>query len=137
MRTGYVLGNGGMLAALLPLFKLGLGGRLGSGKQFMPWIAHDDIVDLYIFTSLNPNINGPVNASAPNVITNAEFTRAVAKAVHRPAWFIVPKFILKLLYGELGELMTYSQNTSSQKIQSLGFKFKFENIYDYLTSNNL
>lgn len=128
IRTGYVLGRGGMLKTLLPIFKLGLGGKLSTGKQYMPWISHDDIVSLYIFSATNPNCTGPINASAPQSITNLDFTKTLAKLLHRPAFFTVPKFALKLLFGEFGELMLYSQKTSVKKLLDLGFKFKHQNL---------
>ena len=123
-----MLGNGGMVASLLPIFKLGIGGKLSSGNQYMPWISHFDIAQLYIFCCLNQNASGPINASASEVVTNKEFTKQFAKFLHRPAFFTVPKFILKLFFGELGELMLYSQRTTNTKLLNLGFLFKHNTL---------
>jgi uncharacterized protein (TIGR01777 family) len=137
IRTGHVLGNGGILKTLLPFFKLGIGGNLGSGKQFMPWVALEDIVELYIFSALNQNCTGQINAVAPQIITNQGFTKALGKILHRPTFFTIRKFALKLLYGEFGELMLYSQKASSNKAMGLSFKFKYSSLEECLKNNLL
>ncbi|HHB74995.1 MAG TPA: TIGR01777 family protein, partial [Desulfobulbus sp.] len=101
IRTAVVLGrNGGALAQMLPPFKLGLGGRLGSGNQYMPWIHIEDLCRIMLLSMKNEQLSGPVNAVAPNPVTNRAFTRALAQALHRPALFPVPGFLLKMVLGE-------------------------------------
>lgn len=131
IRTGHVLGNGGLLKALEPLFKFGFGGTLSNGKQYMSWISLTDIVNLYIFSAVNANVSGPINASTSEPVTNKEFTKQYAKFLHRPAIFFVPRFALDLLYGELGDLMLYSQRATNKKILGLGFEFNQNTIKDF------
>ncbi len=128
IRTGIVLGNGGMVKTLKPIFSLGLGGKLSTGNQYMPWISLADIVRLYAFALTRESLSGPVNAVAPEQITNAEFTRQLAAVLHRPAIFSVPKVALQMLYGEFGELMLYGQKVSNQKLIQAGFTFTHERL---------
>jgi len=103
-RTGLVIApSGGLMASLKPLFAVGLGGRLGSGQQYMPWISLDDEVGAIRFVIENDELAGPVNLSGPDPVTNAEFTRAMGEAMHRPAPLVVPGFALRLVRG--GELV--------------------------------
>lgn len=105
LRVGFVLGTGGgALAQMLPIFKLGLGGNLGSGKQWMPWIHIDDVVESFIHAALHP-VSGVWNAVSPNPVTNAEFTRELARACHRWTFLPVPPIALKILFGELAQHM--------------------------------
>jgi len=104
MRFGVVLSpKGGALAKLLPLFRLGLGGRLGDGREWMPWLSLRDAVGILKFCVGNEEIRGPVNAVAPDCVTNAEFTRALGSAVHRPAVIPAPAFALRLVFGEMAD----------------------------------
>jgi uncharacterized protein (TIGR01777 family) len=106
LRIGFVLGkNGGALAQMVPVFRGFMGGRLGSGKQWMPWIHVSDVAEMFVYAVEN-DIAGVWNASSPNPVTNADFTREMGKALHRPAVFPVPPFALKLAFGELGQRMT-------------------------------
>ena len=100
LRTGLVLARGGLLGRLLPLFRLGLGGKLGSGRQYMPWISLRDEVDAIRFL-LTASVSGPVNVTGPSPVTNTEFTSALAEVVHRPAVLTVPGPALRLALGEL------------------------------------
>jgi NAD dependent epimerase/dehydratase family enzyme len=103
------------------VFKLGLGGRLGSGHQWMSWIHVQDLARLYVFACENEALHGPVNAIAPIPATNREFTAAIAQAVHRPAWFPVPAFALKLLPGGISEIFLQSQRARPSAAQAAGF----------------
>jgi len=103
LRTGLVLGRGGLLGKLLPLFRAGLGAKLGNGRQYMPWISLRDEVDAMRFLLTAP-VSGPVNLTGPTPVTNAEFTAALARAVHRPAVLTVPGPAMRLALGELGRV---------------------------------
>lgn len=128
LRIAMVLGrDGGALKKMLPPFRLGVGGRIGDGKQWMPWIHLEDLVSLIEFALRNP-ISGAMNASAPNPVRNAEFTRELGRAVHRPAIFPVPLFLLKLLLGEMAEIVYASQRVVPQAALNAGFLFRFPEI---------
>ncbi len=129
VRTGVVLSeNGGALSKLLPLFKLGLGGPIGFGRQWMSWIHIDDIAQIFIEAALNPKYEGIFNGTAPKPVRNSEFTRALGKTLKRPALFMAPPFALKLAMGEMSQIVLDSQKVIPKKLQSLGFNFKFTNI---------
>lgn len=128
LRTGMVLGRGGgALAKILPLFRAGLGGKLGSGQQWMSWIHLEDIVELYLFALQNAAVQGPVNAVAPLPVTNEEFTKILAKAVNRPAFLPAPSFALKLALGEMSTLLLDSQR-AKESVSQRGFKFKYRSL---------
>lgn len=128
IRVGIVLGLGGALDQMLPAFRLGAGGRLGSGKQWMPWIHLDDLVSLYVFALENKSVRGGLNGSAPHPVTNRDFTAALAKAVSRPAIIPVPVFALKLMFGEMAQVMLASQRVIPEAATLAGFEFKFPRI---------
>lgn len=129
LRFGVVLGaDGGALAKMLPPFRLGLGGRLASGQQWMSWIHIDDIIGLIRFALETSAIRGPMNATAPQTVTNAEFTKELATALHRPAILPVPSFALKLLFGEMAEVILGSQRVIPQAAQSAGFEFEYPEL---------
>lgn len=129
IRIAVVLGkNGGALKPMLVPFRLGIGGKFGNGQQWMPWIHLEDLTDLLRFAAQNSNVEGPLNASAPNPITNREFTHAMAKAVHRPAIMPVPKFALNALLGELAGSVVGSQRVVPARTQAAGFQFKHPDI---------
>jgi uncharacterized protein (TIGR01777 family) len=125
IRTGLVLAaNGGLLKQLLLPFKLGIGGRLGSGKQYMSWIAIDDELRAIVHLIDHDTLAGPVNLTAPNPVTNAEFTSTLGGVVHRPTVLPTPLPALKLVYGgELVDTLLGSQRVSSGKLSSSGFEF--------------
>jgi uncharacterized protein (TIGR01777 family) len=128
VRTGIALHpQGGALAKMLPAFRLGGGGRLGSGKQWVPWIHLDDLVAIYNFL-LENEIAGPVNATAPAPVTNAEFTRALAAAVRRPAIFPVPKLALRIVFGEMAEAVFESERVLPKRIEAAGYRFLYPQI---------
>jgi uncharacterized protein (TIGR01777 family) len=127
LRIGVVLGEGGALAKMLPIFRLGMGGRIADGRQWMSWIHLDDLARLIEFAVENP-VRGTINATAPNPVTNAEFTRELGRALHRPAVFPVPKFALRMLYGEMAEIVSASQRVMPQAALSAGFRFQFPEL---------
>src|SRR5438034_11218180 len=108
---------------LLP-FKLGVGGRLGSGKQWMSWVTLDDVVGILRFAMENSSVRGAVNVVAPQAVQNAEFTKVLAKALHRPALFPAPPFALRLALGEMADaLLLSSQRVKPQALEKLGYRF--------------
>jgi uncharacterized protein (TIGR01777 family) len=125
IRTGIVLSTeGGALGRMLPIFRLGFGGRLGSGKQWMSWIAVDDEVAAIRFALTNDRLSGPVNLTAPNPVTNAELTKALGRALRRPAIAPVPPFALRLVFGGFAdEGLLASQRALPTVLQSAGFEF--------------
>jgi uncharacterized protein (TIGR01777 family) len=128
VRTGIVLdARGGALPRMLPPFKMGIGGKLGSGKHWMSWIHLDDLAALFQFALTNP-VSGAVNGVAPNPVTNADFTRTLAAAVHRPAIFPMPAVALRLLFGEMGGILLASQRVAPKAAESAGFKFRFPEL---------
>jgi uncharacterized protein (TIGR01777 family) len=129
LRIAMVLGSdGGALAKMLAPFRLGLGGCIGSGKQWMSWIHADDLAALVEFVLGTESVRGPVNASAPEPVTNAEFTRGLARALHRPAIFPVPKLALRLLFGEMAQIVYASQRVVPEKAVSAGFSFQYSKL---------
>lgn len=129
LRIGAVLGpGGGMLKELLPIFKLGLGGPVGNGKQWLSWIHWRDLVALIVFAIDHESARGVVNAVSPEPATNADFTRALGRAVHRPAFLPVPAFALKLKLGDAASLALQSQRVLPARAESLGFAFQFPTL---------
>jgi len=129
LRTGLVLGNGGgALAKMLPPFRFGLGGRLGSGKQWMSWIHIDDLIRLILFSIENAAVRGAVNGTAPNPVTNAQFTKELAAVLHRPAVLPVPQFILRRALGEMANAVLASQRAIPKVAQSAGFEFQYPQL---------
>ncbi|GGB26644.1 TIGR01777 family oxidoreductase [Mucilaginibacter rubeus] len=129
-RTGVVLDkDGGALPTLAKPIKLYIGSPIGSGKQWVPWIHWQDVVNMYLLGIENKNLSGVYNMVAPNPVTNKQLTQAVAKQLHKPLWAPnVPGFVLKLLLGEMSSIVLGSTKVSAQKIEDAGFKFKFANL---------
>ncbi len=125
VRTGLVLSKrGGALAKMLTPFRLGVGGRVGTGRQWWSWITLSDEVALMVHALVNESVTGPVNATAPNPVTNAEFTRVLAGVLRRPAIFPVPAFAVRLMFGEMGEeLLLASQRVEPAAALASGFRF--------------
>jgi uncharacterized protein len=135
IRTGIVLGReGGALKKLLPPFRLGLGGPLGSGRQWMPWIHVDDLVSIYLHAAQQPNVSGPLDATAPNSVTNKQFTKALAAALHRPAIFPVPYLALRVALGEFAKILFDSQRALPKATLATGFQFQYPEIGPALTA---
>jgi uncharacterized protein (TIGR01777 family) len=129
IRTGLVLDkNEGLMKKLIPSFKLFLGGWLGNGKQWFPWIHIDDIVGIYLHAIDNEKLSGAVNAASPEIVTNKEFSKTIGKVLRKPALFPIPKVALRIVSGELGNYIADSQRISVDKILNVGYKFKFENL---------
>jgi uncharacterized protein (TIGR01777 family) len=124
LRTGIVLdAHGGALQKMLTPFRLGVGGRLGSGKQWMSWITLDDVVALYLFALDRADVSGPVNAVAPAPVTNAEFTRLLGRALHRPTLLPAPAIALRTALGEMGGLLLEGQRVLPKRALAEGFAF--------------
>lgn len=134
LRIGVVLSKqGGALQRMLLPFKLGLGGRLGSGKQYMSWIHLEDLIQLILFAIENRSLNGAVNAVAPESVRNSEFTSALGAALARPSIIPVPSFILRMLMGEMAdELLLASTRAVPKNALESGFKFSYPNLRDAL-----
>lgn len=129
VRTAIVLGpGGGMMAQLVPLFKWGLGGVLGNGKQWFSWIHIDDLVAVYVAAITDSRVEGSLNAAAPQPVTNREFTKALARSVHRPAWFRIPGWVLRIALGAFAEAVLMSQRVIPGRLSELGFVFKYPTI---------
>ena len=129
IRIGLVLGkDGGAMARLLPVFKLGLGGSLGNGRQWVPWIHVEDLARLFVFAAENDTLGGAVNGSAPNPVRNRGFTRALGRAVRRPTLFPAPAFALRLGLGEFAQVLLASQRVIPTAAQAAGFEFRHSTI---------
>lgn len=129
-RTGVVLtGEGGALPKLAMPIKLGIGSPLGNGRQWVPWIHHTDVTDMYLYGIEHENLAGVYNMTAPNPVTNAQLTKAVARQLKRPLWAPnVPAFLLKLLFGEMAAVVLGSTRVSAAKAEQAGFAFKYADI---------
>jgi uncharacterized protein (TIGR01777 family) len=135
LRFGIILAKeGGALKKMLPPFRLGLGGRLGSGRQYMSWVTIDDVVGMILEAARNPALAGPVNAVAPAPVTNSEFTRALGRALSRPAIFPVPAAVLRLLVGEMADaLLLSSARVTPARLAAAGYRFKDADLGPALT----
>lgn len=134
LRISVVLGNqGGAFPKMMLPYKLGFGGKIGSGHQWMSWIHIDDIVRLIDFCIKHPEMSGPVNAASPHPVTNDQFGRAVAKVYHRPHWFPVPAFLLQGALGELSLILLKGQRIVPDKAEAHGFRFQYAQMTEALT----
>lgn len=128
-RFGVVLGpGGGALKKMLLPFRLGIGGPIGLGRNYFPWIHRDDLVSLVLWTLDTEAVSGPVNVVSPGAVTNAEFSRALGRSLHRPAFLPVPPPALRLAFGEVAAVLTASQRCIPDKAQRLGFRFRHAEI---------
>jgi len=135
LRIGVVLGlGGGALAQMLPPFRMLIGGRLGTGKQWMSWIHLDDLAGLVEFAAATPSLEGAVNATAPNPVRNSQFTRALARTLHRPALFTVPAKGLRLLFGDMAEVLLSSQRVLPKAAMDAGYQFRYTELGTALKS---
>jgi uncharacterized protein (TIGR01777 family) len=133
IRIGVVLDKeGGALRQMLMPFKLGLGGPAGSGRQWVSWIHHQDLVGILTLALDKVEAHGPINGTAPNPRTNKEFSRALGRALHRPSFMPVPAFALRLRFGQVAEILTTGQRVLPQRAQALGYRFRFPEIDEAL-----
>jgi uncharacterized protein len=128
LRTGVVLGPGGALAKMKLPFKLFVGGRIGSGNQWFSWVHIDDVVAAYLRAIDDDELSGPINVVAPEPVRNRDFTRALARALRRPAWFPVPAPAVKAAVGELGEYLTHGRRAVPQALEDRGFSFAHPDV---------
>ncbi len=128
-RTGVVLSpTGGALAKMLPFFRAGIGGPVAGGQQYVPWIHLDDVVGGLLFCVDSPTASGAINLTAPRPVDNAELSRALGRVLHRPAVLPVPGFALKLLYGQMSEIVLTGQRALPQRLIKLGFSFRHPEV---------
>ena len=133
MRIGVALSaDGGMLSRILPIFRWGLGGKLGSGEQYMSWISGADLTNAFVWAIEREQLGGGVNISSPVPVTNAEFTRALGQALGRPTLFTAPRFALKLAQGELSDVVLSSLRMAPERLTASGFEFQHPRIEDAL-----
>jgi uncharacterized protein len=124
-RTGVVLAeSGGALEKMLPFFKLGIGGPVAGGRQYVPWIHLDDVVGAFIFALENDAVRGPVNVTAPEPVTNKELSRTLGRVLRRPAFAPVPALAVKALYGGMASIVTTGQRAVPTRLQELGYEFR-------------
>jgi len=129
MRIGVVLDrDGGALAKMLPAFRMGAGGRLGAGRHWFPWIHREDVVGICHWLLENPQARDAYNAGAPNPVTNADFTSALGRALGRPTILPMPQAALKLLFGEMSELLLVSDRMLPKRLLEEGFRFRYATI---------
>jgi uncharacterized protein len=135
VRTGITLdAKGGALARMLPPFRAGIGGPIGGGRQYVPWIHLDDLVGIYLAALDNPRFEGPINASAPEPVTNREFSRALGRAIKRPALAPVPGVAVRLLYGEMSQIVLEGVRMVPGRAADLGYEFRYVDLDEALRS---
>ncbi len=134
VRTGVVIGkNGGIMKKMLLPFSLGLGGKIGSGNQYLSWIFLDDFIGAINHIINKENISGAINLTAPNVSTNQDFSRILAKILNRPCFFNMPSFVAKIIFGQMAdELLLNGQNVAPKKLLQSGYKFRVEGVEEAL-----
>lgn len=129
VRIGLVLGlGGGLLTQVLPPFKMGVGGRLGTGQQWMSWIHVDDVVGIILHSLQNGAVQGPLNATAPAPVRNSEFTKTLGTVLRRPTLFPVPTFGLKLMMGEFADFVVLSQKVLPERTEESGYEFRYPTL---------
>jgi uncharacterized protein len=129
LRIGVVLGpGGGAVSKMLPAFRKGLGGRIGSGEQYMSWVHLDDLVGLIEFLSARSDLSGPFNATAPNPVTNRDFTAALGVALGRPTFLAVPSFALRVALGEAADVLIGGQRVMPKRALDAGYTFKHPEV---------
>jgi uncharacterized protein (TIGR01777 family) len=135
IRIGIVLEKGGgALSKMIPPFQMFLGGPLGSGRQWFPWVHREDVIGAILFALQNPNLSGPVNAVSPNPVTMKEFCKALGRAMHRPSSAPVPAFMVKLLLGEMSEMLLTGQRAVPKKLQDAGYRFRYPELDNALAA---
>ena len=129
VRIGVVLGReGGALKQMLPIFRSGLGGQFGNGRQWVSWIEREDLLRMFRWAAETGDVEGVLNGTAPNPVANAEFTKALARVVHRPAFFRVPKFALRIALGEMADFLGESIRAVPRAPEKHGFQFSFGDL---------
>jgi uncharacterized protein (TIGR01777 family) len=133
-RFGVILdAHGGALAKMLPPFRMGIGGKIGSGKQWMSWIALDDVVGALKFALANETLRDPVNFVAPNPVTNSEFTKTLGKVLSRPTLLPIPAFGVRLVFGEMADaLLLSSQRVAPERLKATGYQFQYSQLHEAL-----
>jgi uncharacterized protein (TIGR01777 family) len=135
VRTGVVLDkDGGALAKMLRPFKLGIGGPVAGGRQYLPWIHADDLVGIYLAAIDGGGWSGPVNATAPEPVTNAVFSKALGRALKRPAIAPVPALAIRALYGDMAEIVTDGQRAVPRRALELGYDFRHPDLDEALAT---
>lgn len=135
-RFGIVLDkHGGALASMLPAFRMFVGGPLGSGRQWFPWIHLDDLVAAHLFVLENPEAAGPFNFTAPKPVRNRELARSIGRVLGRPSFFKVPGFVLRAAAGEFGEVLLNGQQAVPKRLMDMGFEFKYPELEDALRAS--
>lgn len=130
VRTGFVLASDSKaVRKLIMPYRFFTGGPLGSGKQYVSWIHINDLVGIYLFAVDNTNVNGAVNASSPNPVTMKKFSSCIGRALHRPSFFPVPEFALKLIAGEMAQVVLSGRKALPEKIMKLGYSFEFVDLF--------
>lgn len=133
IRVGVVLGKeGGALPKMLTPFKFGLGGKLGSGRQWMPWVHVDDVVGIMLHAAATEQVRGPINATGLHPATNAQFTQALGKVLGRPTFFSVPAPVFKVMVGEFAQIVLSSQKIAPRVAVETGYRFEHDNVEDAL-----
>lgn len=133
LRSGIVLGNGGALAKMIPPFKLFAGGPLGTGKQWFSWIHREDIVNLILFAITQPDIEGVLNATAPNPVRMSELCQAIGEILNRPSWLPVPSFVPEALLGEGAKVVLEGQQVLPKRTISKGFDYQYPTVKQALS----
>ena len=130
LRTGIVLSkDGGALATMMTPFKLGVGGVVGTGKQWMSWISLDDVLEIINYALENENVRGAINVAAPNPVTNEEFTKTLGSVLYRPTFLPLPEFAVHMVFGEMGDaLLLDSTRVVPKRLLDAGYKFKFADL---------
>ena len=135
VRIGIVLGKGGgALEKMVPAFRMGGGGRLGSGRQWMSWIHLDDLIGMFLFAAAQASLRGPLNGCGPEPVRNSEFSDALGAALHRPSLLPVPGFALKMLMGEMADITLQSQRAIPKKALDAGFAFQYSDLRSALAN---
>jgi uncharacterized protein (TIGR01777 family) len=135
LRTGVVLDReGGALSKMLPFFRLGIGGPVAGGRQYMPWIHRDDVIGMQLAALDGEAWSGPVNTTAPEPVTNREFSRALGRALHRPALAPVPGLAVRVLYGDMAEIVTGGQRAVPRRARELGYQHRHPQLDEALAA---
>jgi len=133
VRFGLILGKGGgALREMVRPFKMSIGGPLGSGRQWMSWIHLDDLLNMLLWALDDPRVEGPLNGTAPNPVTNREFAQTLGRVLKRPSWLTTPAIALRLAYGEAADIILEGQRVIPKRVLEMGFTFQFELIEDAL-----